>query len=279
MSTNQLKSIFVTLFFSLAVLMLLHSIAMLVVQGTTIGFSWFGAFLGNGVVVAFLIALFTKQKARTSPALSRLLLGTLIGLLITLVAEVQWLAIVYAAFAFVGTFVYVFWYSFLDRPVTPQLAVGQPLPEFTVQTLSGLTMSSQILQGQPAVLLFYRGNWCPLCSAQIKELAQQYQQLEQAGVNVWLISPQPEAQSEKLAKQYGVNFQFMRDVDHAAAKQLQLFHPSGLPAGLQWFGYDNDTVYPTVLVTDAEGNIIFADVTDNYRVRPEPDTFMRVLGI
>jgi len=30
-------------------------------------------------------------------------------------------------------------------------------------------------------------------------------------------------------------------------------------------------------MTNAQGKIIFADLTDNYRVRPEPATFLKVL--
>jgi len=31
------------------------------------------------------------------------------------------------------------------------------------------------------------------------------------------------------------------------------------------------------VVVDAEGRIVLADQTDNYRVRPEPDWFLRAL--
>ena len=41
---------------------------------------------------------------------------------------------------------------------------------------------------------------------------------------------------------------------------------------------DSDTVMPTVIMTDASGTIIFADLTDNYRVRPEPDVFLEVFA-
>jgi len=41
-------------------------------------------------------------------------------------------------------------------------------------------------------------------------------------------------------------------------------------------GYDSDTVLPTAILTDQNGVILFTDQTDNYRVRPEPDTFLRV---
>lgn len=46
---------------------------------------------------------------------------------------------------------------------------------------------------------------------------------------------------------------------------------------LQPAGHEADTVYPTVIITDADNKIIFADLTDNYRIRPEPETFIRVL--
>jgi hypothetical protein len=33
----------------------------------------------------------------------------------------------------------------------------------------------------------------------------------------------------------------------------------------------------TVVISDPDGTIIFADLTDNYRVRPEPSTFLAAL--
>jgi hypothetical protein len=32
-----------------------------------------------------------------------------------------------------------------------------------------------------------------------------------------------------------------------------------------------------VIITDKEGKIIYSDFTTNYRVRPEPDEFIKVL--
>jgi hypothetical protein len=61
-----------------------------------------------------------------------------------------------------------------------------------------------------------------------------------------------------------------------AAKQLGIFAKDGLPTGLQALGYDSDTVWPAVLITDAQGEIRFVDLTDNYRVRPEPSSFFAV---
>jgi len=76
---------------------------------------------------------------------------------------------------------------------------------------------------------------------------------------------------------FEVPFIYLVGTGNKVARQLKLLAQNGLPFGMQLLGYDSDTVMPTVVITDAEGKIIFADLTDNYRVRPEPETFMRVL--
>jgi len=114
--------------------------------------------------------------------------------------------------------------------------------------------------------------------AQIKEIAVQYQQLADHGVQIVLISPQPHKHTQKLAQRFEVPFIYLVDSGNKVARQLNLLAKNGLPFGMQLLGYDSDTVMPTVIITDDEGKIIFADLTDNYRVRPEPETFMRVLS-
>ena len=57
---------------------------------------------------------------------------------------------------------------------------------------------------------------------------------------------------------------------------LGLLHEGGVPAGIP--GYRADTVFPTVVVTNADGVVVFCDQTDNYRVRPTPDTVLEALA-
>jgi hypothetical protein len=71
---------------------------------------------------------------------------------------------------------------------------------------------------------------------------------------------------------------FLVDAANRMAEKLGIKAQAGLPAGLEALGYDSDTVMPTVVITDASGVILFADLTDNYRVRPEPDVFLEVFS-
>src|SRR3546814_5718608 len=95
--------------------------------------------------------------------------------------------------------------------------------------------------------------------------------LAQRGVQVLLVSPQPQKHTQELSARFDAPMQFPVDEDNAAAKALGIDAPDGLPMGLAAMGYDSDTVLPTVLLIDRDGRIAWNHLTDNYRVRPEPD--------
>ncbi len=113
--------------------------------------------------------------------------------------------------------------------------------------------------------------------AQIKEIVNQYKELEKRNADVLLISSQPHSFTENLAKKHQVPFHFLIDVKNKVAKKLHIIHENGLPFGFQLFGYETDVIMPTLIITDSTNKIIFADVTDNYRVRPEPSTFLKII--
>jgi peroxiredoxin len=258
-----------------------YSCYMLFRYGLHIG--WLGAFLTSAPFMASVgWWMLSHTQARTSAALTPYTVVGFIGLALGFWSLGQGeadaaLAFGLAAAGLAGFLIYLRWYSYFGREPSAALTVGQTLPEFDLEDGEGGSVSSKSFQGKPALYLFYRGNWCPLCMAQIKEIAGQYQELAERGVAVVLISPQPHAHSRKLARRHDVPFHFLIDAGNRVAENLGIAAPGGLPAGMEVLGYDSDTVLPTVVITDAQGIIIFADQTDNYRVRPEPETFLAVL--
>jgi peroxiredoxin len=171
---------------------------------------------------------------------------------------------------------YTYWYSTFGRYDSPALSVGNRLPEFELPDHEGKVLRSADLIGKPAVILFYRGNWCPLCMAQIAEIAERYREFVDLGISVTLISPQPGEKSRILADRFGVPFNFLIDSNNELATRLSIAHSNGVPAGIAR-DYPADTVLPTLVVTAPSGTIVYADQTDNYRVRPEPDVFLAIL--
>lgn len=187
------------------------------------------------------------------------------------------LAPLLALAGFIIFLVYAWWYSSFGDRHSGRLEAGQMLPLFEIRNTAGEMISSTTLTNQPTVWMFYRGNWCPLCMAQIKELAGQYKKLEEQGVRVALVSPQPHKFTIRLAKRFDVAFDFLTDEYNQAARVLGIAHPFGIPMGMQMLGYDSETVLPTVIITAAGGRILWAHETDNYRIRPEPSILLEVL--
>jgi len=276
---NFSKSVYISLYISALTLVFIHCVMGLFNQGM---FSfWLGIAIATWPALFFFIKLFALPTARTSQNLHLILFSAITGtvlafILATTVVEIQYALVYGLGIGLMGSTLYIYWYSRLDRQHNTGLENGQTLPDFKLKSAQGLNWESQDLSNHPALILFFRGNWCPLCMAQIKEISKSYQLLEKMGVNVYLVSPQPEANTQALAKKFAVNYHFMTDQENKAATLLGIAAKQGTPKGMEVLGYDSDTVLPTAILTDQNGTIIFTDQTDNYRVRPEPDTFIRV---
>ncbi len=237
--------------------------------------AWVGALVAVAPLAVFMSSLVLFPRARTSrnqyPLLALALVGTVVSF-VGFESPASW----YALFlGLIGTFAYVFWYSILDRPVQSVLSVGATLPELELFDDEGNPVTATA--GKHGLYMFIRGNWCPLCMAQVKEIAAQYRELEARGVEVFLISRQPAANTRALAKRFDAPIRFCVDEDGRLARQLGIEHLGGVPFLMEPLGYDADSVLPTVLITDPSRRIIFSDLTDIYRVRPELSAFLAAL--
>jgi len=278
---NLLKSIFISGFVTWLALVSIYAITELA-RGMEPMLSWLGLALTAFAPLVFFIKAFVAKSARTPrhPVEYSILSGA--GLALTIAMSYRYgdaagIVHIWAFITLLAWLVYLLWYSvFKGRDAGP-LGVGSPLPMFELETMDNHTVSSESFRARPHLLVFYRGNWCPFCTAQIAELAAAYRRLEALGVTVVLISSQSVKKNQQLAAKFDVPMVFLRDRHNEAAKKLGIFQKWGTPMGMQLLGYESDTVLPTVILTDAQGDIVFADQTDNYRIRPEPGVFEALL--
>lgn len=253
----------------------------LALRGGADSLAWWGVALANLPLPLVVLQIMSGKFARVSEnapvAVFVASLGALIAAWEWLMEQVTgWQPLAVASFGLLLLLLYVFWYSRFGRFGSAQLDVGSKLPEFSLVDVDGATVRSSELLGKPAVLMFYRGNWCPLCMAQVNEIAGRYRELEKLGVNVALISSQSDERSRALAARLEVPFRFWVDTGNHVAATLDIAIRHAVPAGTPG-GYHTDTAMPTVIVTNSNGTIVFSDQTDNYRVRPEPDVFLAIL--
>ncbi len=276
----KLKSFFIFPAALISVLLLIWALIEVVAGGPD-RTAWLGAAISALPLPFLMLRLMVKPVERTSENLPLLLMLSALGVMVAAWEQFMegvtgWTPLSVALVNAAIMLLYIFWYSRFGRIESMQLGVGNKLPHFSLKDIEGNEVGSEDLTGSPAVLLFYRGNWCPLCMAQIREIAGRYQEMNDMGIKVALISPQPDEQSRNLAGVHDVPFHFLVDAENKFAESLGIAVDYGVPVGIMG-NYAPHTVMPTVVVTNADGTIVFSDQTDNYRVRPEPDMFLAIL--
>ncbi len=186
---ESLKSLFISGFISLAVFTTGMGLWQLFTGG---GWPWAVLLLTCVPSVGFFSYLFVWKPARTSENLPTVfwptLLGTLAVISLALAGQACVVMVSLALLNLIGVHAYIRWYSRYGTREA-NVALGEPLPAVTFTNLEGKSVSVADYAGQPLVMLFFRGNWCPLCMAQIREVAAQYQSLQAQGVRVALWMP------------------------------------------------------------------------------------------
>ncbi|MGF1605677.1 MAG: peroxiredoxin family protein [Rhodothalassiaceae bacterium] len=240
--------------------------------------AWGGVILAAGAWPGFILYLtgpkaIARTKARLPLTMSLSITGSIVAVLATMVTPSGPAALLCAL---AGTAIFL-WYNFVYSRFggrdSQTLRLGQPLPDFHLEQADGQAVTRADFLGRKALFLFYRGNWCPLCMAQIEEVAAQYRRLDELGVTVALVSGQPHTQTADLAARFNVPMRFLVDPGLSTARAFDIIAEDGTPSGFKK-RFGADTMMPTVVAIDETGTVIWLDQTDNYRVRPEPETFL-----
>ena len=171
---------------------------------------------------------------------------------------------------------YLFYRSRSGRPVPDAIRRGRPLPEFSVLDEQGNPLRSSDLKGAPAVLIFVRGNWCPFCNRQVRNLTNYYKQIVDLGAKLIFVTPKPLETTRRVAEFLEVDFDFWLDESLTATRQLGLLFEAAVPADYRK-EYGEDTMWPTSLVVDATGIIRYVELSKHIIDRPNPRTLLREL--
>ena len=133
-----------------------------------------------------------------------------------------------------------------------------------------------------AVLVFYRGEWCPYCNIALSAYQQHLlPQLTERGIRLVAISPQAPDGSLSMQQKHNLAFTVLSDPGNGIARGLGILtqpSPGARAAQLQ-LGLDLTTVnadstialpMPTVAITDPDHILRWIDVHPDYSTRTEP---------
>jgi len=144
----------------------------------------------------------------------------------------------------------------------PLLKPGDPFPQLTIGTTDGQSLALPgAFVGGFAVVLLYRGAWCPYCNAQLSAFERAGQALADAGIRVAAISSDDKETAAALVARDRLTFSvgYGADAEAVAAITGAFVNPG--PAYLQSTGF----------VLDPAGNVVVSVYSSGAIGRLVPD--------
>jgi peroxiredoxin len=138
----------------------------------------------------------------------------------------------------------------------PLLNPGDPFPRLSISTAGGQSLAiPDAFAGDFAVVLFYRGSWCPYCNAQLRAFERASQTLADNGIRVVALSVDDKETTAALAAKLKLTFPIGYGADaEAVATATGAFVNPG-PVYLQSTGFVLDPVGNVVVSVYSSGAI------------------------
>ena len=170
------------------------------------------------------------------------------------------------------------------------LAIGDRVKDFSGIDQNGNTIQlSELLKKGKVVIVFYRGQWCPICIPHIKKLQDGFDKIKDKGASVVLITPENQENIQKTILKTNVTIPILYDKDYAIMKDFDVdFVPSKglrfayntmLHADLKNAQSDKSQTLPVpaTYVIDTDSTIIWRHFDRDYKKRSRVEDILNQL--
>jgi peroxiredoxin len=167
---------------------------------------------------------------------------------------------------------------------------GAKAPAFKAMDNSGKTLDLKALlkSHKAVVLFFYRGQWCPYCNKQIKQLQDSLQLLTAKGAYVIGVTPETSENIGKTIDKTHASFSIIQDSGYKIMKAYDVNYrvDDAMNAKLKNYGVDLDKnngnidhvlPVPATYVIDQSGKIIFVQFDKDYTKRASIGSILNIL--
>lgn len=168
------------------------------------------------------------------------------------------------------------------RPLLP----GSALPAVTLRDPDGNPVDlPRAFAGKPAVLVFYRGGWCPFCTRQLAGLGAILPDLAALGVSLHAVSPDSPETLKTFVAKGSTEAHLLSDADMTLARACGIAFrvDEATRAKYKGFGIDLQAAsgrdhfelpVPAVFLVGADGKILLAHADPDYKVRLAPEVIL-----
>ena len=156
---------------------------------------------------------------------------------------------------------------------------GDAAPDFLLSSPDGALIGlAELLADGPAVVSFIRGEWCPVCQQEMRDLAEAQGAIRAAGARLVAITPESGTPAARMRREHRLPFPVLCDIDLGVAlayglvfrltDEMRRVHREAgydLPVQQQHDGWL--LPIPATYVIDPAGLVRAAHVDANYRER------------
>lgn len=160
------------------------------------------------------------------------------------------------------------------------LMVGEKAPAFSGidQYNQEVSLEGMLAEGE-VVLIFYRGDWCPVCSRYLKRFQDSLQLIVEAGAQVVAVTPETNNNVQQTIEKADAKFRILSDLDHSIMDAYDVTFrvtdayneriKSGKGESIEENNGDEEPYLPVpaTYIINQEGEIILRQFDPNYRNR------------
>ncbi|MCL4170755.1 UNVERIFIED_CONTAM: hypothetical protein GTU68_012313 [Idotea baltica] len=154
------------------------------------------------------------------------------------------------------------------------LKVGDTAPDFTLPNAVGKDVSlSATLKNGLVVLKFYRGEWCPICNLDLREIQKRLPELKALGATLFAISPQSPDGALTAKQKNELSYEVLSDSHQEVIKAYNLQFDPGEDYHqrrdlTKENGDGSKTLpIPATFIIDSNQKVVAAHVEANYTER------------
>lgn len=160
------------------------------------------------------------------------------------------------------------------------LQVGNTVKDFSAINLHGSKFNlSETLKEGSVVVIFYRGQWCPICNKQLSNLQDSLQMIYEKGASIIAVSPEKSEFLKRTAEKTHASFSLLYDEEYKISDLFDVtFKPDSisrimyntiLRANLKNTHSDNSErlPIPATFIINRDGKIVWRHFDPNYKKR------------
>jgi peroxiredoxin len=163
------------------------------------------------------------------------------------------------------------------------LLIGEVVPSINLMDSKGKMMNlSEVVATKAAVLIFYRGGWCPYCNLHLGELQQIEDEIIEKGYQIIAISPDAPVHIQETIEKQDLKYALFSDPDLAVTRAFGLaFQAPGRNVDMLKLRSEGKNPgvlpVPAVFVVNQEGKILFEYISPDYKTRISGKMLLAVL--